>query len=422
MPRIHPKPEVIDRLLELVPESRNRVLLHLCECPRCHELWLGPEEGEGGGEPVGARVLAWRPPETEYEIVVDRVLRGFQSHFHSVERERAAAPGLLEELRRHPPERRAWLIAERTRFRTLALVELLVRTSDEEVHRDAGEGERWGELALRLADRLDPGRHGTRVVEDARARCWASIGNARRVATDLLGADQAFRAAEAHLRQGSRDPLQRAPVLAYKASLRRAQRRFGEAISLLKRSISISLSAGDLRRVLTSLLVWVRVCQETGEPEEAVRLLRVANGLAGPDLDPRLKIAIRHNLLVSLMDLGRLREARALLVRSRALYRQVSDSMIQLRMRWLEAQILAGLGQLPRAVLLLDRVRSGFAQLGNGYEAALVSLELAALHARLGRPVVARRLAVEAFPIFRSRGVQREALAALILLVQPLAA
>jgi tetratricopeptide (TPR) repeat protein len=174
--------------------------------------------------------------------------------------------------------------------------------------------------------------------------------------------------------------------------------------------------------VVSSLLTWVSVCQEAGEPEEAVRLLRMTSGLAGPDLEPRLKLAIRHNLLISLMDLGRLREAQALLRRSRPLYRQIADPQIQLRMRWVEGQILAGLGEVEPAIHLLERVRTGFVQRGNGYDAALLSLELAALHARVGRPVVARRLAGEAFPIFRSRGVQREALAALILLVRPEAA
>lgn len=420
MPRIHPKPEVVDRLLELVPESRTRVLHHLCSCPRCHILWLGPEEGDGKAH--GAGVLAWRPPETEYEAVVDRVLHGFQARFHAIERERAAAPALLDELRRHPPERRVWLIAAKRRYHSLPLLELLVRTGDEEVHRDAREAERWADLALRLADHLDPARFGARVLEDVRARCWASIGNARRVATDLYRADRAFWAAEGHLRLGSRDPLQRALVLSYKASLRRAQRRFDEAFSLFKRAVSIWLSAGDLRRVLITLLAWVRTCQEAGEPEEAVRLLRIASGLAGPDLEPRLKVIIRHHLLVNLMDLGRLQEAHTLLTRSRALYRQVSDPLVQLRLRWVEAQILAGLGELEPAVRLLARVRTGFVQQGDGYDAALVTLELAALHARMGRPLEARRLAGEAFPIFRSRGVQREALASLILLVRPEAA
>jgi hypothetical protein len=189
-------------------------------------------------------------------------------------------------------------------------------------------------------------------------------------------------------------------------------------VSLLRRALSIWLSAGQSRRVLESILVWVRVCQETGDDEQAVRLLRAASGLAGPDVDPRLKLGIRHNLLICLMEMGRLREARALLARSRGLYRQVSDPRIQLRARWVEAQLAAASGQLGRAVRLLARVRIGFAQRGDGYDAALVSLELAALCARLGQTSSMRRLASEAFPIFQSRRVQREALAALILLVR----
>lgn len=424
MPRIHPKPDVIDSMLELVPELRLKVLRHLCDCPTCYTLWIGApiEEKQGAAPAEGGRVLPWRPPMAEYGTAIDRVLSDIQVRFQEAEWERAAAPGLLEELRRHPPERASWLIAGSARFHSLALLHLLVRTADEEVHRDPQQAERWAGLALHLADHLDPDRFGARVIEDARARCWVSIGNARRVASDLQRAGQAFRAAEAHLRLGTRDPLERAHLLTLKASLLRAQRRFEEAVAVLRRALSVWLSVGEPRRVVTSLMVWVRICQETGRDEEALPLLRIASSMTGPDFEPRLKVVIRHNLLICLMDLGRLREARALLARSRALYRQVSEPLIQLRRRWVEAQLVAASGRISRAVRLLARVRDGFVQQGDGYDAAIVSLELAALHARLGRTVMMRRLASEALPIFRSRRVQRETLAALILLLRSPAA
>ena len=427
MPRIHPKPDVIDRMLELLPELRMKVLRHLCDCPTCHALWLGEPLGEERGAEVaveeeGGRVLPWRPPMAEYGAAIDRVLRDVQVRFEEVERERAAAPVLLEELKRHPHERRSWWMAQSARFQTLPVVDLVLRTADEEVFRDARDAERWAELALDLADRLDPRQVGMRVIEDARARCWSSIANARRVASDLLGSEQAFRAAEAHLRLGSRDPLVKAGVLERKASLRRAQSRFSEAISLLKRSISIWLSVGERSRVTRAVLVWESVCSAAGDFDEAFRLLSKALRLADSQLEPRLRLLIRHNLIDCLTETGRLREARALLARSRSLYRRLPEPGVYLRERWMEARILYGSGQPTRAIRLLARVRDEFAGRGDAYEAALVTLELAAFHARLGQTSLARRLAGEALPLFHSRGVQRETLAALILLLQPPAA
>jgi tetratricopeptide (TPR) repeat protein len=424
MPRIHPKPDVIDRMVELVPELRLKVLRHLCECPTCHALWIGEtaEEEQGAAPADGGRVLTWRPPVEAYDTVVDRVLRGIQIRFQEAERERAAAPALLDELRRHPPERRSWWLAQSGRFHSLPVLDSILRVADEEAFRNARDAEGWAELALGLADHLDPQQIGERVIEDARARCWTSIANARRVASDLLGSEQAFRAAEAHLRLGSRDPLVRGHVLSYKASLRRAQSRYTESVSLLRRSISIWSGIGERRRFIDDLLKWVLVCQDEGDPHQALALLRKAMALVGPDQDARLRLIIRHNLIVCLIELGHLREARALLSRSRFLYQRFPDSLLQLRRRWMEAVIASRFGDLPRAIRLLARVRVGYARRGDGYSAALASLELGTLYARIGRTGMARRLAREVLPLVRSRGMQLDTLAALILLLQPPAA
>jgi hypothetical protein len=48
-----------------------------------------------------------------------------------------------------------------------------------------------------------------------------------------------------------------------------------------------------------------------------------------------------------------------------------------------------------------------------GYDAALVSLELASLHVREGHTREVRALAHEMTPIFQAQGIHREALAAL---------
>jgi hypothetical protein len=51
---------------------------------------------------------------------------------------------------------------------------------------------------------------------------------------------------------------------------------------------------------------------------------------------------------------------------------------------------------------------------GNAWESALVALDLAALFARTERPREVRRIATEILPVFESRRVGRETVAALI--------
>jgi len=59
-------------------------------------------------------------------------------------------------------------------------------------------------------------------------------------------------------------------------------------------------------------------------------------------------------------------------------------------------------------------VRDELVASGLAYDAALAALDLAALYARAGRAAESKRLAAEMLPIFRSREVHREALAALV--------
>ena len=188
MPRIHPKAEVLDGLLRFFPEERNRLLRHRSR----------PREAPKG---KGRQVLSWRSSGAEYDRAVDDVLDRFRPRLEAAVREMAEAPGLLSEILGNPPEQ--WeALARGERFRSFALCRLLLDRSYEETIETPGEGERLAALALTITDSLDPARYGDRVLADARARVWVAIANARRVAADLWGSEQALQTAEEHLRLG----------------------------------------------------------------------------------------------------------------------------------------------------------------------------------------------------------------------------
>ncbi|HKI06270.1 MAG TPA: hypothetical protein VKK31_30105, partial [Thermoanaerobaculia bacterium] len=87
-----------------------------------------------------------------------------------------------------------------------------------------------------------------------------------------------------------------------------------------------------------------------------------------------------------------------------------------LKVRWLEGQIAAGLGELERAEKALAEVRLGFEELGLRYKAALAGLELAAVHLHQGRAGEARGHAREAVEVFTGLGIGREALASVLVI------
>jgi len=330
MPRIHPKPEVFDGLLRLFPEERDR-LLHLARrCSHCRAAMAGEAEALPDALEVpaaldtpdaGGQVLPWRPSQDEYGRTVDRVLAGFRPRIEGAAREREAAPLLLAELLEQAPERWEALVRGGERYRSLALCGLLLERSCQEGCEAPRQGERLAAFALAIVGTLDPDWYGERVLADVRARCWMLIGNARRVDADLRSSEQAFEAAEAYFRQGTGDRLERAQLLTYKACLRRAQCRFLEAANLFRRAVSVFLEAGESRRAAEAIVGLALVERHRGEPERAILLLERASVFVDRWQDERLHGLIRFNQILCLVDANRPLEARAVLARSREVFR-----------------------------------------------------------------------------------------------------
>jgi len=366
------------------------------------------------------RVVGW--PVDPYAEALDRSVPEVDAHDRALARERAQAPALFVELSGHPITQRDLIVRNDLRFQTWGLFELLVERALELAVRDSGYAEELGLLALRLSDQLDPLVYDPRLIEDYRGRAWAHIGNARRVRSDLRGAEEAFEKADDQLRKGTQESVERAIFLDLKASLRRAQRSFDEAVRLLRRAVSIFLQHGHRHRAGRSLVNMSMVYHYAGHPEHGIPLLHQALGLIDPEQEPRLLLCARHNLIDYLASAGRFLEAQGLYRESRPLYRDFPDAWAQNRRKWVRGKIARGLGQLQMAESLFQAARDGFIQEGIPYDTALVSLELATLYAEQGRTEDLKRLAREMVPIFSSLQIHREALAALAFLKQAIEA
>ncbi|HEY3568732.1 MAG TPA: hypothetical protein VGP73_12425 [Thermoanaerobaculia bacterium] len=282
MPRIHPNSEVLTGRIQLLPGDQGRLLRHIQGCPACRRK-LEAREPSGSGE---GKILSWRPSEVVAGRAVDGALRSFRSRAQAVARERAEAPALLGELLGHPARRQEVLARNSRRFRSLALCGLLLQRSHGVSVDDAAEGERLAALALRIAELLDGGWYGERVMADTRGRCWMLVGNARRIAADLPGAEEALVQSERDLDRGTGDLTEKAQLLVYKAFLRQAQHRLDEAAVLFRRTVSIFLSAGDPLQAAESIVELAHVEQDRGEPEKAIQILARANTLIGLAVEP----------------------------------------------------------------------------------------------------------------------------------------
>ncbi len=103
-----------------------------------------------------------------------------------------------------------------------------------------------------------------------------------------------------------------------------------------------------------------------------------------------------------------------------ALAIELGNGIDLVRVDWLEARALAGLGRIEEAILKLGGVKQEFTAQGDAYEIALASIDLAALYLDQGKPRIARELADDVAKLLDVQGVPRDLLAALILFVQAL--
>ena len=115
------------------------------------------------------------------------------------------------------------------------------------------------------------------------------------------------------------------------------------------------------------------------------------------------------------MIAGLFDEAERLLPDLVELFGETAQPLDLVRLRWIEGLIHLGLGRLGPAEAAFREVQREFLERHMGFDAALVSLDLARLFAQEGCTEDLKRLAAELMPIFQSRDVDREAIVTLLM-------
>ncbi|HZF11639.1 MAG TPA: hypothetical protein VFE33_22875 [Thermoanaerobaculia bacterium] len=328
------------------------------------------------------------------------------------------APELLAELAEHPFEEQLQIVEEQEELHIWGFCRLLLRRSREAVFADPMKAVDLADLAVRVAGHLDE-VYDPNWVLDLRAQAHACLGNARRVVGELRSAEDAFRKAEGYLaRSTSGNTRVQAEILDLKVSLRRAQRRLDEALTLADRALRLYREEGAFREFGRVILNKAKILEELGQLEDAILLLDRSSSEIDATADPRLFSYLRYNLLGCLTLAGRHEEAERLLPEVQTLFRESAQPLDRVRLLWAEAMIALGRDRKVEAEALLREVQRAFLEKEMGYDAALVSLDLAILFAQEGRTAEIKRLAVEIMPAFESREVHREAMAALLMFQQ----
>jgi tetratricopeptide (TPR) repeat protein len=332
---------------------------------------------------------------------------------HTAEAQRdgdAASKDLRALLALSQEERLARIRRATSRFRSLALAGLLLSEARSSIPADPQRVYELAEVAEAVLLRTPqaPGYF------DALTRASAYRANALRATGKITEADERFLRTRRLIRSEEvTDLLVYAEVDWLEGVLRKDQRRFGGAEGLLIRSASLFQLAGERIEAARPLLALGLLYGERQELAKAIETTDTALRGIRPEIDPRLYCYARHNLILFLCDAGRFREAEAPLEEHRELYQDCLDPYTQARLVWIEGKIALGLGRWDQAERLFIAVRQNFIDQANGYDTAMVSLDLALVYLKAGRITELKSLADEMHGVFASEGIHREALVAL---------
>lgn len=262
----------------------------------------------------------------------------------------------------------ALIVSKGRDFQTWAVVELLCDESERAASQDIRRAQDLAFLAVLVAAEL-------RVPEEWRlcllGYAAGHLSNAYRVISNLIEAAELLTIAKL-LWSAGRDPeklLDPGRLLDLEGSLRRAQRRFPEALDVLEQAALVTR-----RRVQVALKRAVTL-EARGQYESAIETLLPVTALVEEHPERRLLTIHRFTLATCLVHLGRSREAALLLPSIRQLVKELKDKEDSVRCRWLEGRIAAGLGSPDEALRALAEARQEFMERSLHYDAALCIVE-----------------------------------------------
>jgi hypothetical protein len=158
-----------------------------------------------------------------------------------------------------------------------------------------------------------------------------------------------------------------------------------------------------------------------GHPNAAIKLITRGLNEIDRDRDPDLVYHSLHNVVFFTVELGDFEKAREFLNPLRKLSKFRAGELDVLKLCWPEGRIAVGLGDLEAAAHIFAKAKKGYEKAGLLFKAALAGLELAAVWFRQGKTAQVKGIVGELVTAFSRVRVEREAIAALLMLHKALA-
>ncbi|HEV7507992.1 MAG TPA: hypothetical protein VGS07_24120 [Thermoanaerobaculia bacterium] len=305
-------------------------------------------------------------------------------------RERARAEQLWRQLQA-TEDRKAWrdLVVNDPEYQSWAFCETLCNESAELAEDDSRQALELVELALKLAPKVSGDEP---LVCGIQEYAWMHLGNVCRARGDLKGAQEAFGRGKEFLVGGMMGILPslilRDRLEALESALLRDQGKLAEA---LRKIDEATRSAVYRHGASQPALLWekARLHRRLDQSEAALEALSRADREDRTSA-PRLLLRIEIERSEALCDLGRYKEVKQL---PGSLQKAARSFPVEgARLLCLEGRVAAGLGRLEEAEAILQRCLADHPKHAVA-NAALLSLEIAALYASQGQAAKLKSLA-----------------------------
>jgi tetratricopeptide (TPR) repeat protein len=283
-------------------------------------------------------------------------------------------------------------------------------------HHDPQEMVQRAWAAATVSLRLDRGFYGPAQVCDFQAQAHAELGNSLRVADRLQDARRSMAQARRLFEQGTGHPLLEARLLELEASLLSYLGEFVQATWRLLKVLEFYEREGDRHLQGRTLVLMGLYTGNAGDFELAVRRLEQSLKLIDAERDPVLACFAAYNLILFLVDSGRIQEAKKLRLVHSGHLRNSPGGISDIKFRLLEGRIAAGEGYYQRAEAIFLKVIHDLDELDLPHVGGIERLDLAAVLLQQGKALEAEATICEAAAAFVRLGVRREALEAVILL------
>jgi tetratricopeptide (TPR) repeat protein len=387
-----------ESLIALIEDTRSDVHLQQCaECSDRHESYRGLALALGDGD-------LWDPRELPAAPVASTIatLRAFATTM-ATEDDRAVLA--VDTLLSAPRDRRATALSQHPEWKTAGVVRKLIERSDVVLETVPLEAAAITEIAIAIAEQLDPGAYPSDSVHHLRGQAWLqhafNLNYTSRYDEALAATDRAAR----HFDGCAVDEYDRARLGIVRTIVLEVFDRLDDAAVEAARSASTFLRFEDPQRTASATIAQALILFRGQRFDEAATMLLDLERRVSAVVDADTQSRIAGNIGYAMWRLRRYDEALRWYDLTTKIHHERGNRTEALRIRWNVAVMLTEAGRTNDAYQLLAPLTSEMEDLGLTNEAAVNMLELAEILLARARYAEVEELCAKAIASFSRSGI-----------------